>query len=129
MDSLPLLFSSLQIKGAIQEYQAQLIQRVKQDITGLHEKFKTKYTNSEACHMSQLRDLPPVSGAIIWARQIERQLNTYLQRVEDVLGKGWELDIEGQKLKADGDSFRRKLNTDQIFEKWAKGKCYYYYWQ
>ena len=64
--------------------------------------------------MSQLRDLPPVTGAIIWAKQLERQLDTYLQRVEDVLGKGWELDIEGQKLKADGDSFRRKLNTDQV---------------
>lgn len=73
------------------------------------------YTNSESFHMSQLRDLPPVSGAIIWAKQIERQLNMYLQRVEDVLGKGWELDIEGQKLKQDGDNFRRKLNTDQVF--------------
>lgn len=70
--------------------------------------------------MSHLRDLPPVSGAIIWARQLENQLNTYIQRVEDVLGKQWEMDIEGKKLKEDGDSFRRKLNTDQIFEKWIK---------
>eukprot|EP01117_Protostelium_nocturnum_P006264 TRINITY_DN2259_c0_g1_i6.p1 TRINITY_DN2259_c0_g1~~TRINITY_DN2259_c0_g1_i6.p1 ORF type:complete len:4259 (-),score=1954.67 TRINITY_DN2259_c0_g1_i6:110-12886(-) len=114
------LFVRPRIKGAIQEYQAQLIQRVKQDISTLHEKFKLKYNNSEAYYMSQLRDLPPVSGAIIWARQLENQLNTYLQRVEDVLGKGWELDIEGRKLKEDGDSFRRKLNTDQIFEKWVK---------
>lgn len=68
--------------------------------------------------MSQLRDLPPVSGAIIWARQIERQLNTYMQRVEDVLGKSWESDAEGQKLKAEGDQFRQKLNTEQIFNKW-----------
>lgn len=64
--------------------------------------------------MSQLRDLPPVSGAIIWARQIERQLSTYMQRVEDVLGKSWESDAEGQKLKAEGDQFRQKLNTDQV---------------
>ena len=38
--------------------------------------------------MSQLRDLPAISGAIIWARQIERQLGLYMNRVEDVLGKG-----------------------------------------
>ena len=38
--------------------------------------------------MSQIRDLPPVSGAILWARQIERQLALYMKRVEDVLGKG-----------------------------------------
>jgi dynein heavy chain 1 len=114
------LFVRPRIKGAIQEYQAQLIQRVKQDISALHEKFKLKYNNSEAYYMSQLRDLPPVTGAIIWARQLERQLDTYLQRVEDVLGKGWELDVEGQKLKQDGDSFRRKLNTEQIFDKWVK---------
>jgi hypothetical protein len=44
--------------------------------------------------MSQMHDLPPIAGAIIWARQIERQLLTYMKRVEDVLGKGWELYAE-----------------------------------
>jgi dynein heavy chain 1 len=97
-----------------------LILRVKQDITLLHDKFKLKYNASEAYYMSQLRDLPPVSGAIIWARQLERQLNAYLQRVEDVLGKGWELDPEGQKLKLDGENFRRKLNTEQVFVKFLQ---------
>ncbi|KAL6068809.1 putative dyneins heavy chain [Balamuthia mandrillaris] len=114
------LFFRPRIRGAIQEYQTQLIERVKDDIKGLHDKFKTQYSNSEAYRMSQLRDLPPVSGAIIWARQIERQLATEMQRVEDVLGQGWERDVEGQKLKADGERFRRKLNANVIFEKWAK---------
>jgi len=40
--------------------------------------------------MSQMRDIPPIAGAITWARQIERQLQTYMKRVEDVLGKGWD---------------------------------------
>ena len=40
--------------------------------------------------MSNLRDLPEVSCAIIWAKQIEKQLNAYMRRVEDVFGKGWE---------------------------------------
>ena len=91
-----------------------MIERVKEDIKKLHERFKNKYVNSQASVMSNLRDLPPVSGAIIWARQIERQLKTYMRRVEDVLGKKWELDIQGQQLKADFDQFRKKLNADHV---------------
>ena len=56
------LFFRPRIRGAIQEYQTQLIERVKDDIKALHDKFKTQYANSEASYMSQLRDLPPVSG-------------------------------------------------------------------
>ncbi|XP_033735277.1 cytoplasmic dynein 1 heavy chain 1-like isoform X2 [Pecten maximus] len=114
------LFVRPHIRGAIREYQTQLIQRVKDDIESLHEKFKVQYAQSKACRMSKVRDLPQVSGRIIWSRQIERQLNTYLRRVEDVLGKGWENHVEGQKLKADGDSFRMKLNTTDLFEDWQR---------
>ncbi|XP_049810824.1 dynein heavy chain, cytoplasmic isoform X3 [Schistocerca nitens] len=114
------LFVRPHIRGAIREYQTQLIQRVKDDIEALHEKFKVQYPQSKACHMSMVRDLPPVSGSIIWAKQIDRQLTAYLRRVEDVLGKGWENHIEGQNLKADGDSFRVKLNTQEIFDEWAR---------
>lgn len=38
-----------------------------------------------------------------------------------MIGKGWEDHLEGQKLKADGDSFRLKLNTKDIFDDWARG--------
>ena len=114
------LFVRPHIRGAIREYQTQLIQRVKDDIEALHEKFKIQYPQSKACKMSKVRDLPPISGSIIWAKQIERQLSVYMRRVEDVLGKGWENHVEGQKLKADADSFRVKLNTQPIFEDWAR---------
>ena len=40
--------------------------------------------------------------------------------IEKFLGKGWENHVEGQKLKADCDSFRLKLNTIDIFEDWAR---------
>ncbi|THU76677.1 hypothetical protein K435DRAFT_878859 [Dendrothele bispora CBS 962.96] len=70
------LFVRPKIRGAIQEYQTQLIDSVKEDIKHLHDKFKTQYRFSEAYHMSQMRDLPPIAGAIIWARQIEHQLLT-----------------------------------------------------
>ncbi|KAF9561514.1 hypothetical protein CPC08DRAFT_817653 [Agrocybe pediades] len=114
------LFVRAKIRGAIQEYQTQLIDSVKEDIKHLHEKFKTQYRFSEAYHMSQMRDLPPIAGAIIWARQIERQLQTYMKRVEDVLGKGWEHYAEGQKLQSESTAFRKKLDTRPVFEAWLQ---------
>ena len=80
--------------------------------------FKTQYRFSEAYHMSQMRDLPPIAGAIIWAREIERQLSTYMKRVEDVFGKDWLFYAEGQKLQAESASFRRKLDTRALYEAW-----------
>lgn len=68
--------------------------------------------------MSQMRDLPPIAGAIIWARQIERQLGSYMKRVEDVLGKGWELYAEGQKLQSESTAFRKKLDTRPVYDAW-----------
>ncbi|KIY49803.1 hypothetical protein FISHEDRAFT_72429 [Fistulina hepatica ATCC 64428] len=112
------LFVRPKIRGAIQEYQTQLIDSVKEDIKRLHDKFKTQYRFSEAYHMSQMRDLPPIAGAIIWARQIERQLLAYMKRVEDVLGKGWELYAEGQKLQSESNAFRKKLETRPVYEAW-----------
>ncbi|XP_071963522.1 cytoplasmic dynein 1 heavy chain 1-like [Antedon mediterranea] len=114
------LFVRPHIRGAIREYQTQLIQRVKDDIEALHDKFKIQYPLSKASKMSKVRDLPPTSGSIIWARQIDRQLTAYMRRVEDVLGKGWENHVEGQKLKADGDSFRAKLSTQEVFDDWSR---------
>uniref|UniRef100_UPI00358E5199 cytoplasmic dynein 1 heavy chain 1-like n=1 Tax=Myxine glutinosa TaxID=7769 RepID=UPI00358E5199 len=114
------LFVRPHIRGAIREYQTQLIQRVKDDIEALHNKFKVQYPQSQACRMSRVRDLPPIAGSIIWAKQIDRQLTAYMKRVEDVLGRGWENHVEGSKLKQDGDNFRNKLNTQEIFEDWSR---------
>jgi dynein heavy chain 1 len=112
------LFVRPKIRGAISEYQSQLIENVKQDISALHERFKRQYGNSEAHAMAQLRDFPPVSGAVIWARQIETQLESYMGKVEDVLGKDWALHSEGQKLQAESSMFKKKLDTRPIFESW-----------
>ncbi|PWN49680.1 cytoplasmic dynein heavy chain 1 [Violaceomyces palustris] len=112
------LFVRPKVRGAVQEYQQQLLNSVKADIKALHDKFKAQYRPSEANHMSQMRDLPEIAGAIIWARQIERQLNVYMKRVEDVLGKGWEHYAEGQKLQNESETFRRKLDTRTLFDGW-----------
>ncbi|WEW60954.1 dynein heavy chain [Emydomyces testavorans] len=108
------------IRSAIGEYQTKLIDNVKQDIAALHERFKQQYGHSEAHAMAQLRDLPPVSGAIIWARQIERQLDSYMRKVEDVLGEDWDLHSEGQKLQAESNMFRKKLDTRPVFQAWLQ---------
>ena len=61
-----------------------------------------------------------MAGSIIWARQLERQLSTYMQRIEHVLGEGWEEDSEGQKLKCEGEAFRDKLDGGRRFRKWQE---------
>ena len=89
-------------------------------LTNISVQFKTQYRFSEAYHMSQMRDIPPIAGAITWARQIERQLQTYMKRVEDVLGKGWEHYAEGQKLQSESSAFRKKLDTRPVFDAWMQ---------
>ncbi|KAL8700215.1 MAG: hypothetical protein Q9224_001067, partial [Gallowayella concinna] len=114
------LFVRPKIRGAISEYQTQLIESVKTDIASLHDRFKDQYGHSESHAMAQLRDLPPVAGAIIWARQIEKQLDALMKKVEDVLGTDWALHAEGQKLQAETSMFRKKLDTRPIFESWLQ---------
>jgi len=43
-----------------------------------------------------------------------------MSRVEAVLGKDWAQHVEGQKLKQDGDSFKVKLNTSDLFDDWCR---------
>ncbi|CAO1601385.1 dynein heavy chain [Xanthoria calcicola] len=112
------LFVRPKIRGAIREYQTQLIESVKRDIASLHDRFKEQYGHSESHLMAQLRDLPPVAGAIIWVRQIEKQLDALMKKVEDVLGTDWALHAEGQKLQAETSMFRKKLDSRPIFESW-----------
>lgn len=114
------LFVRPKIRGAISEYQTQLIGNVKNDITALQERFKHPYGHTETHAMAQLRDLPPVSGAIIRTRQIERQLDAYMSKVEDVLGKDWALHVEGQKLESESLMFRKKLDTRPVYDEWLR---------
>ena len=117
------LFVRPRIKGAIREYQTQLIQRVKDDIETLHESFKVKsahYHQSKTAVMGRVRDIPPTAGLIIWTKQIERQLLVYMKRVGDILGEGWENHLEGQKLSQDAEKFRLKLDTQAIFDEWCR---------
>ena len=63
--------------------------------------------------MSSLRDIPPVAGKILWARQMERQLRLLSVRLSDVLGDGWENHVDGRPLKAVCDELLRNLDTQR----------------
>jgi dynein heavy chain 1 len=95
------------------------------------------YNSSLAAKMGSIRDLPPLSGRIIWFRNIERHLKAYMQRVSNVLGegvlvllvatrssfisfcgKGWEDHPDGKKLKEESDNFRAVINTQKLYDEW-----------
>ncbi|VDN40000.1 unnamed protein product [Gongylonema pulchrum] len=90
------LFVRPHIRGAIREYQAQLIQRVKEDIDKLQVFcFRIFDLNSENARRLRMIDIPPVAASILWIRQIDAKLTQYMKRIEDVLGRGWENHVEG----------------------------------
>ncbi len=80
-------------------YPLQLLKQVYTDLHKLQERFKSRYQESNTYAISTLRDIPPVSGMILWMRQIEAQVKVNLQRVQLILGANWAEHIEGRKLK------------------------------
>lgn len=100
--------------------QTRLIEQVKLDIKVLQDKFKVSFTNTKAAEMSEVRDLPPVSAQIIWAKQLDRQLSMYLDRVGQVLGTGWEQHVDGRSLKEDGDRFHKMLDPQTLYDEWVQ---------
>ena len=72
--------------------------------------------------MSQVRDLPPISGAIIWAKQIERQLRTYMQRIEAVLGRDWQQHVEGKQLKSIRSFLEQQKDIELIWCKRSRSR-------
>ncbi len=113
------LFIRPRIRGAISEYQDVLIEQVMTDIEALAGCLRDGYGASVERKMDKLRDIPPVAGHIVWARQLASQLEGLMQRVEDVLGSSWALNVHGKKLKQDGDNLREKLKTEPVFAQWV----------
>eukprot|EP00917_Polyrhabdina_sp_WS-2016_P007442 GHVP01016658.1.p1 GENE.GHVP01016658.1~~GHVP01016658.1.p1 ORF type:complete len:4656 (-),score=837.71 GHVP01016658.1:4666-18633(-) len=112
------LFFRPRIRGAIQEFQSTLVEEVNRNIKDLQKKFKSQYIQSNSYRAAKARDMPVTSGSMIWMKQLERHLNVSIQRIQDVLGEGWEAHVEGQKILSDGESFQKKLNLVPYFEHW-----------
>jgi dynein heavy chain 1 len=70
------LFCRARIRGAVQEYQTQLIARVRSRIEALTEKYRASRTGQGSSSSSQsltvLRDLPTLISRVLWNIQIQR---------------------------------------------------------
>ena len=93
----PLFFRSA-IRNAVNSFRTSLVKNVAQDVSRLQAKFKLRYDESLEKQTADLRDIPPLAGQIIWAKQIENQLNMLMKRLEDVLGIDWGDHFEGNLL-------------------------------
>jgi dynein heavy chain 1 len=114
------LFVRPAIKEEVQRYQQPLVENVENSIVALDQQFTMKYNKSEACLMSRVRDMTDKSGAIVWARQMERQLSVYTKQVEDILGTDWQREEIGKKLEVTRQRFEKKLRTtlDKALSEW-----------
>lgn len=112
------LFFRPAIRNAVNSFRATLMKSVRDDVMRLQEKSKHRYDESQEKVIANLRDIPPLSGGIIWARQIENQLQMLMRRIQDVLGMGWEDHLEGKQLKEVCDKLRSDLDINQIYEEW-----------
>lgn len=56
---------------------------------------------------------------MIWANQISRRLDKYLQRVENVLGKEWHEHSDGRKCKEIGEAFKQRLDVIPMVQNWT----------
>jgi dynein heavy chain 1, cytosolic len=114
-----LLLTRTRVRAAVKEFQIQLIQTVAVAIEKLQSKFTLKYESSAAARISRLRGIPPVAGKILWAKQMERQVNTLMERMGNVLGPNWGQQLEGRQLRKSGDELLAKLDARSFFRNWV----------
>jgi dynein heavy chain 1, cytosolic len=114
-----LLLTRTRVRAAVKEFQIQLIQTVTIAIEKLQSKFVYKYEASAAARLSRLRGIPPVAGKILWAKQMERQVHTLMERMGNVLGPNWGQQLEGRQLRKIGDELLSKLDARSFFRNWV----------
>jgi dynein heavy chain 1 len=55
-----------------------------------------KYEASSAAKTSKLRGIPSVSGKILWAKQMERQVHALMERCAQLFGPDFAVQLEGR---------------------------------
>ena len=113
------LLTRTRVRTAVKEFQMRLISTVETAIHSLQSKFTLKYESSPASRLSIVRGIPPVSGKIMWARQIDRQVQALMRRMNDVLGPNWGQHLEGRQLRRSGDELLGKLDAKAFFRGWV----------
>ena len=114
----PLLTRS-HVRAAVKEFQLQLMNTVGQAVQKLQSKFTHKYESSSASCIATIRGIPPVSGKILWAKQMERQVHALMKRMSDVLGREWGQQLEGRQLRRSCDELLSKLDSRAYFRSWV----------
>lgn len=113
------LLSRARVQSAVKEYQIQLISTVTTAIQTLQSKFTQKYETSQSRSLATLRGIPPIAGKIMWAKQMERQVNFLMKKMADVLGSQWGQMLEGRGLRRAGDELIAKLDARHFFRSWV----------
>ncbi|WBW73245.1 dynein heavy chain, minus-end directed microtubule motor Dhc1 [Schizosaccharomyces osmophilus] len=106
------------IRNAVREYHLQLINGVSHDVVTLKSRFTDVTSDLELFAMHQLRDIPPVSGAIMWSSQVTRRLQKYSTQLDIILGNDLATYNEGTKLKSEAQSLQKRLNPLVIYKNW-----------
>jgi dynein heavy chain 1 len=113
------LLARTRVRAAVKEFQLQLMNTVGQAVQKLQSKFTHKYESSPASCIATIRGIPPMSGKILWAKQMERQVQTLMKRMSDVLGKEWRKQLEGRELRRSCDELLNKLDSRAYFRAWV----------
>ena len=113
------LLARTRVRAAVKEFQIQLMNTVGQAVQKLQAKFTHKYESSSASSIATIRGIPPMSGKILWAKQMERQVQTLMKRMSDVLGKEWRQQLEGRELRRSCDELLNKLDSRAYFREWV----------
>ena len=113
------LLSRARVQSAVKEYQIQLISTVTNAIQKLQSKFTHKYETSQSRSLATIRGIPPIAGKIMWAKQMERQVNFLMKKMADVLGEQWGQMLEGRGLRRAGDELIAKLDARAFFRAWV----------
>lgn len=114
------LFSRPRIGAAIRGYQDHLLATVRADLEELQSRFRSPRPLAEAVKLASLRDIPPVAAQVIWLKQLGRQLDTHLARVESILGPRWAQHPEGVKITKQTEHLRARVDTAAVFDDWVK---------
>ena len=113
------LLTRTRVRTAVKEFQIQLISTVGKSVERLQSKFTQRYESSSASRIARVRGIPPISGKILWARQMENQVKALMQRMGDVLGANWGQHLEGRQLRRSCDELRSKLDARAYFRGWV----------
>ena len=108
------LFYRKRIRSTIEQLQTTMLQKIREDLESLREKFKTPYSDTGASKLASIRDIQSHVSPCVWARRFELRLCMLKQRVKDVLGDGYDRDQSGRQLMDECMSFADRLNLKNM---------------